>query len=141
MTSRDDAGPAGPAPPASDRSLGDLAGELTKDLSRLMRQELELAKAEAKQEAKQAGQGAGMIGSGGLAALLALIFISLAAVFGLGNTMDLGWAALIVGVVWAAVAGALVAMGRSQLRRASPALPQTTETLKEDARWARQRSS
>ena len=141
MTSQQEGPTRSAPPPVGDRSLGELAGELTADLSRLMRQEIELAKAEAKQEAKQAAQGAGMFGGGGLAALVGLVFLSLAAVYGLGNVMDLEWAALIVGIVWAAIAAVLMTVGRNRLRQVEPGLPQTAETLKEDVRWARQRNS
>src|SRR5664279_6119064 len=82
-------------------SLGDLVGQLTGDLSRLMRAEIALAKAEAKEEVSRAGRGAGMLAGAGVSGQLVLVFASLAVMFGLGHWMALGWAALIVGVVWA----------------------------------------
>src|SRR5512142_3385360 len=88
--------PAGPD--AGDTSLGDLVGRLTGDLSRLMRAELALAKAEAKEEAGRASRGAGLLGAAGVGANLMLTFASLALMFGLGHWMALGWAALIVTV-------------------------------------------
>lgn len=118
-------------------SLGDLVGRLTTDLSRLMRAELALAKAEAKEEAGRAGRGVGLLTGAGVAATLLLTFASLALTFGLGNWMDLGWAALIVAVLWAIVAAVLARLGRDALKDVNPALPQTTETLKEDAQWAK----
>lgn len=119
------------------RSVGDLVGRLTSDLSRLMRAELALAKAEAKEEARQAGAGAGLLAGAGVAGHLLLVFASLAVMFGLGAWMDLGWAALIVAVVWAVVAAALASSGRGRLRRAAPPMSETVDTLKEDARWAK----
>jgi len=135
--------PGGARPPASgpddvgDASVGDLVGHLTGDLSRLMRAELALAKAEAKEEAARAGRGAGLLAGAGVGANLVLTFVSLAVVFGLGAWMPLGWAALIVGVVWAIASAVLASSGRRALTTVNPALPQTTETLKEDARWAK----
>jgi len=120
-----------------DVSLGDLVGQVTGDLSRLMRAELALAKAEAKEEAAQAGRGAGMLAGAGVGAHLLLIFLSLAVMFGLGAWMPLGWAALIVAVIWAIVAAVLASSGRKALKQANPTLPQTTETLKEDAQWVK----
>jgi uncharacterized membrane protein YqjE len=132
---------AHPVDPATrdvgDTSLGDLVGQVTGDLSRLMRAELALAKAEAKEEAAQAGRGAGMLAGAGVGAHLLLIFLSLAVMFGLGAWMPLGWAALIVAVIWGIVAAALASSGRKALKTANPTLPQTTETLKEDAQWVK----
>jgi hypothetical protein len=125
----------------ADRSFGELLGELSSDLSRLVRQEIALAKAETKEELSKAGQGAGMLGGAGVAGLLTLLFLSLALMFALANAMDVGWAALIVAVLWAVVGGVLVAVGRSRLRQATPPLQQTVETLKEDARWAKKQTS
>lgn len=118
-------------------SVGELVGKLTGDLSRLMRAELALAKVEAKEEAGRAGKGAGLLAGAGVGANLMLTFASLALMFGLGNWMDLGWAALIVAVLWAVVAAALASSGRTAMKTVNPSLPQTTETLKEDAQWAK----
>jgi hypothetical protein len=128
---------AQPAPDVGNASVGDLVGRLTTDLSRLMRAELGLAKAEAKEEAGRAGRGAGLLAGAGVAATLLLAFASLALMFGLGRWMALGWAALIVAVLWAIVAAVLGTSGRNALRTVNPALPQTTQTLKEDAQWAK----
>lgn len=124
-------------PDVGNTSLGDLVGRLTTDLSRLMRAELALAKAEAKEEAGRAGRGAGLLTGAGVGGNLALTFGSLALMFGLGHWMALGWAALIVAVLWAIVAAGLASVGRNALRTVNPSLPQTTDTLKEDAEWAR----
>jgi len=120
-----------------DASVGDLVGNLTGDLSRLLRAELALAKAEAKEEATRAGRGAGLLAGAGVSGNLVLTFASLALVFGLGAWMPLGWAALIVAVLWAVVAAVLASSGRGALSTVDPSLHRTTETLKEDARWAK----
>lgn len=118
-------------------SIGDLVKEIAADMSLLVRQEVDLAKAEVKQEATKAGKGAGMLGAAGFAGCMTLVLLSLAAVFGIGSETGLGWAALIVAAVWAVVGAILAAAGRTQLRRVHPKPERTVETLKEDARWAR----
>ncbi len=120
-----------------DVSLGALVGNLTGDLSRLMRAELALAKAEAKEEATNAGKGVGMLAGAGVGGHLVLVFASLALMWALGSLMPLGWAALIVAVLWGVVAGVLYAMGRKNLQRATPPMQETVDTLKEDAQWAK----
>ncbi len=115
---------------AADTSLGELVGEVSRDLSVLMRQELELAKAELAESAKRAGMGAGLLGGAGYAAGMAVLFLSLALWWALGLLVGLGWSAVIVAVIWAIVAGILFAVGRSRLKTVQGA-PQTVETVKE----------
>lgn len=111
-------------------TIGDLIGDITSDLSTLMRQELELAKAEARQSAGRAGKGAGMLGGAGLAGWFALLFLSLALWWGLGQLIDsLGWSAVIVAVIWAVIAAILAVVGRSQLKQIT-GLAHTVETTK-----------
>ena len=124
-------------PDVSDVSFGEIVKNLSTDLSTLVRKEIELAKAEAKDEVSKAGQGAGMFAGAGVGALLMLIFLSLALTLGLDNFMGTGWAALIVGVLWAIVAGVLAMLGKKKFQQAAPPLQQTKDTLKEDARWAK----
>jgi len=119
----------------STTSIGELIGDISDDLSKLFRQEVELAKAEVRQEASKAGKAAGMLGAAGFAGYLAVLLLSFALVFALGNVMDLGWAALIVAAIWAIVGGVLYAAGRKRLRTVSPVPRQTVETIKEDAQW------
>jgi uncharacterized membrane protein YqjE len=119
------------------RGIGELISEVTSDLSRLFRQEVELAKAEVREEAKTAGRAAGMFAGAAIAALLVLVLLSFALVYALGEVMALGWAALIVGVLWAIIAAVLVVVGRNQARAIDPVPRQTAETLKEDAQWLR----
>jgi uncharacterized membrane protein len=115
---------------ADNASLGELLGDVTRDLSTLMRQEVELAKAEAKQSATKAGKGAGMLAGAGVAGHFVLLFLSLAVMFALGALMPLGWAAVIVAVIWGIIAAVLASMGRKELKQIK-GLPQTGETLSE----------
>jgi Putative Actinobacterial Holin-X, holin superfamily III len=115
---------------ASSASLGQLLGEVTKDISTLMQQEVALAKAEIRQDATKAGKGAGMLGGAGLAGYLVLLFLSLALMFALDSFMATGWAALIVAAIWAVVGAVLAVMGKSQLQRVQGP-KQTVETAKE----------
>jgi len=116
-------------------SVGEIIGNISNDLSQLFRQEVELAKAEVREEAGKAGKAAGMLGGAGFAAYLAVVLFSFAIVFGLANVMDAGWAALIVGVVWAAIGAVLYANGRKKLKTVDPMPRRTVDTLKEDAQW------
>ncbi|MFC3893123.1 phage holin family protein [Lentzea rhizosphaerae] len=122
---------------ATGESLGDLVSELTGDLSKLMRQELELAKAEIRQEATKAGKATGMLAAAGFAGYLTTVLLSLALVFALGAIMPLGWAALIVAALWGIAGAVLYTSGRAKLRTVNPKPERTVETLKEDAEWAK----
>lgn len=119
------------------RSLGEIVGDLTSDLTTLVKQELELARTELKEEAAKAGKGAGMLGGAGIAGLLALILGSFALAYLLDNWMPVELAFLIVTLLWAIVGAVLAARGRKELKNANPQLPETQQTLKEDAAWAR----
>jgi hypothetical protein len=116
-------------------SVGQLIGEISDDLSTLFRQEVALAKAEIQQEATKAGKAAGMLGGAGFAGYMTVLLLSFALVFALGNVMDLGWAALIVAVVWGIAGAVLYANGRKKLKAVDPMPHRTVETLKEDAEW------
>jgi hypothetical protein len=115
---------------ADNASLGELLGEVTRDLSTLMRQEVELAKAELKQSATKAGKGGGMLAGAGVAGHFVLVFLSLALMFALGALMPLGWSAVIVAVIWAIIAAVLASIGRKNLKQIQ-GMPQTGETLSE----------
>jgi len=114
---------------AATTSLGDLLGEVTQDLSELMRQEIALAKAELKESATRAGTGAGMLGGAGYAALMAVFFLSVALWWALGRLIGLGWSAVIVAVIWAVVAAILFFVGRKQIKEVRGA-PRTVESLR-----------
>ncbi|RAX16223.1 phage holin family protein [Pseudarthrobacter sp. AG30] len=115
---------------ADNASLGELLGDVTRDLSTLMRQEVDLAKAELKQTATRAGKGSGMLAGAGVGGHFVLLFLSLALMFALGAVMPLGWSALITAVVWAIIAAVLASMGRKELKQIK-GMPQTGETLSE----------
>ncbi|MDO3703793.1 phage holin family protein [Micromonospora sp. C28SCA-DRY-2] len=112
-------------------SVGELLGDVTRDLSTLMRQEVQLAKAELREEATQAGKAGGLLGGAGLAGFLAVLFVSYAVWWGLSNVMDQGWAALLVAIAWAVVAGILLANGRTRLRQTRAVLPRTQQTARQ----------
>ncbi len=110
-------------------SVGQLIGEVTKDLSTLMRQELELAKAEMKVEAKKAGQGAGMFGAAGLAGLMTVIFLSIALWWALSHLVGHSWSALIVAILWGIVAAVAALMGKKKFQQVNPKPERTVDTL------------
>ncbi|MET3143739.1 UNVERIFIED_ORG: putative membrane protein [Arthrobacter sp. UYEF2] len=128
-----------PAPPpsaahakADNTSLGDLLGEVTRDLSTLMRQEVELAKAELKESASKAGRGGGMLAGAGVAGHFVLLFLSIALWVALGGLMGLGWSAVVVAVIWGVIAAVLASVGRRELKTVK-GMPQTAETLQKNS--------
>ncbi len=123
--------------PARGESLGKLASDLSNDLSTLMRQEVELAKAEVRQEVSRAGKGAGMLGGAGFAGWMVAVFASLALTFALAAVIPAGWAALTTTALWAIVGGVLFVVGRNTLKQVNPKPEQAAQTIKEDVQWAR----
>jgi hypothetical protein len=122
---------------AHERKLGELVGDLSRDLSTLMRQEVELAKAEVREEATKAGKAGGMLGGAAIAALFALLLLAFAAAWGLSEIVPEGVAFLILGLVFGALAAGLFIVGKAQLRLVHPVPDETVETLKEDVQWAK----
>src|SRR3954452_16722570 len=118
-------------PDVEGTSVGQLLGEVSKDLSTLMRQELELAKAEMKVEAKKAGQGAGAFGVAAFAGYMVLMFLSFALWWALENVMDAGLAALIVAVLWGVIAAVGYVMGKKKFQQVNPKPERTVETLQQ----------
>jgi hypothetical protein len=114
---------------AGSQSIGELFVDVSKDVSLLIRQELELAKAELRESATSAGKGAGELTGAAVAAHLGLVFLSLAAWWAIGNGIGRGWAGLIVGVFYLAVAAVLAGVGRKDLKSVR-GLPTTTDTAK-----------
>ncbi|OUE08061.1 hypothetical protein CMsap09_03850 [Clavibacter michiganensis] len=115
---------------AATTSLGDLLGDVTKDVSTLMRQEIALAKAEIGDSAKKAGKGAGLLGGAGYAGIMAVLFLSLALMYALSYWFDdLAWAAVVVAVIWAVIGLVLYLQGRKQLKTVQGA-PRTAESVK-----------
>ena len=125
----------------SDRPVGELMRELSAQTSTLVHKELELAKLELTEKGKQAGIGAGMFGGAGLVGLYAAGALTAGLVLALATSVT-GWlAALIVAVVYGAVAGALALMGRAKVKQAVPPVPeQATESVKEDVQWTKTRA-
>lgn len=133
MTSdpRGGTGPGGPPAPVgnhrgdpAEASTGELFTRLSTQLSELMRGELELARTELVAKGKRAGVGAGLAGTGGVVALLGAGALVAAAIAGLANVVPLWLSALVIGVLLLLIAGLLAAVGRNQLRRATPPVPQ-----------------
>jgi hypothetical protein len=124
------------APNTSDASLGELVAMATRDLSTLMRQEVELAKVEIKRDVVAAAKGAGGLGAAGFAAVLGLVFLSTAAAFALGRVVPLGTGFLIVGGGYLLVAAVAGLVGVKSFKKMGPPA-KTIETLKDDAAWAK----
>lgn len=114
---------------AETTSLGDLLAEVSRDISLLMRQEVELAKAELKESGSRAGKGAGLLAGAGVAGHFVLLFLSIALWWGLGELLGWGWSAVIVAVIWAIIGGILYALGKKEMK-AVRGMPTTTETVK-----------
>jgi hypothetical protein len=135
-----------PQPPRSpadtgNESVGELIAELATDVSRLFRQEVELAKVELRAEAVKAGKAGGMLAAAGFAGYMVAVLVTLAVVAALAEVMPPGWAAVIVAVIWAIVGAVLYTVGRRRMATVSPVPEQTVETIKEDARWLRNQTS
>lgn len=115
--------------PGDGRSIGDLLGQVTADLSDLVRQEIALARAEATDSAKRASKAAGMFSGAAVAGHMVLLFVSVAVWWALGNAIGRGWSALVVALVWAVVAAVLALQGKKNVEQVK-GLPRTSETLK-----------
>jgi len=115
---------------AEHASIGELVADISQGLSTLLRQEVELAKAEVRESTSRAGKAAGMFGGAALSGWMALLFLSLAVWEWLSRALDdRGWAAVIVVAGWAVVGAVLAAMGRRTTKEIQ-GLPRTTETAK-----------
>jgi len=114
---------------AANTSLGDLLGEVTRDVSTLMRQEIALAKAELAETGKRAGKSAGLLGGAGYAGMMAVLFVSIAAWWGLGYLIGNAWSAVVVAIVWAIVAFVLYLRGRKEMGAIRGA-PRTVDSIK-----------
>jgi uncharacterized membrane protein YqjE len=122
---------------ARNSSTGELVKQLSNQLSTLIRKELDLAKTELTEKGKVAGRGAGMFGGAGVAGLLALGSLTALVILLLDKAMDTWVAALLVTLVWGAVAAVLAMAGRDRVRAATPPAEETVETVKEDVQWAK----
>jgi VIT1/CCC1 family predicted Fe2+/Mn2+ transporter len=125
-----------------ERPLGEVAKQLTRDVSTLVRQEVELAKAEMSEKGRTAAPGLGMLGGAGVLALCAAGALTGFAVLVLAVFLPEWLAALIVGVALAALSWLLVKQGKERVKEAGKPVPeQTVETVKEDVEWAKTRAS
>jgi Putative Actinobacterial Holin-X, holin superfamily III len=131
------------APPVqADRPIPDLMKQLADETTTLVRQELELFKTEMSEKGKRAGIGVGMLGGGGLVALYALAALTTCVIAGLSLAIPVWAAALMVAVVYGALAGFLAITGKTKVQQALPPAPeQTAETVKEDIEWAKTRAA
>jgi hypothetical protein len=122
-----------------ERPIGDLLKQLSQETSTLVKQELDLARAEMTQKGKHAGVGAGFIGAGALFGLGTFGAITASLIALLVTALDHVWlAALIVAIVYGAIAGVLAIQGKDKIQEATPVAPeQTVETVKEDVEWAK----
>jgi len=121
-----------------ERGTGELLKELSDHTTTLVRQEIELAKAELGEKGKKAGLGAGMFGGAGLFGVFALAALTTCIIVALDSAMPLWLAALIVAVIYGAIAGVLALQGRNKVQEAGPPVPeQATESVKEDVQWAK----
>jgi uncharacterized membrane protein YqjE len=120
-----------------DRGLGELLKDLAGQTTTLVRQEIKLAQAEITQRGKVAGRGAGMLAGAAVAALLGLGAFTALLIIALDSLLPLWLAALIVALLWLAVAAALGMSGKKALEASTPPAPQTVETVKEDIEWAK----
>jgi uncharacterized membrane protein YqjE len=121
-----------------EHGTGELLKELSDHTTTLVRKEIELAKAELGEKGKKAGQGAGMFGGAGLFGVFAFGALTTAIIAALDTAMELWLAALIVAVVYGAIAAVLALQGRNKVQEAGPPVPeQATESVKEDVQWAK----
>lgn len=128
----------GEADELRDRPVGELLKQLANETTTLVKQELELAKAELTEKGRKAGPGFGMWGAAGVVGLLALGALTAFFILALDGFMPNWLAALVVAVAYGAIAGVLYLTGKQRVEEAGPAKPeQTIETLKEDVEWAK----
>lgn len=124
-----------------DESIAELTRRLTDQTKTLVRQEIELAKAELEEKGKRVGLGAGMFGAAGLLGFFAFATLTAFLILALATAVAPWLAALIVTVAYAAVAGVLALIGKQKVQQATPPIPeQTVETVKEDVAWTKQRA-
>lgn len=131
--------PDTPDPELKELPIGELMKQLASETSTLVRQELDLAKAEMAEKGKQAGKGAGLLGAGTIVGLLALGALTAFLIALIQTAVDHTWlAALIVTLIYAAIAGVLALTGKKEVQEATPPVPeQTVQTVKEDVEWAK----
>ena len=125
-------------PERRERSVATLLSDLARDFSLLIRQEVALAKAEASEKVGQLGMGIGMMAAGGFVAFAGLIVLMFAGVYALSLVMEPWQAALIVGGVVTLLGLILVFVGKSKLSADKLTPQRTIQSIKDDARWAKE---
>jgi hypothetical protein len=124
-----------------DRPVGDLMKDLSEQTSTLVRKEIELAKAELQVKGKRAGLGAGMFGGAGLFGFFAFAALTATFILALAEAVAPWLAALIVTVVYGAIAGALALQGKNKVQEATPPVPErAVDSSKEDVEWVKTRA-
>ena len=124
-----------------ERPIGELFGKLSTETSTLIRQEMALARAELTEKGKEAGKGAGLLGGAGAVGLLGAGAITAGIILLLDLAIAAWLAAVIVGLIYVAVAAFLGLKGRDRIQAATPPIPeQTVDTVKEDVEWAKTRA-
>ena len=123
-----------------ERSLGELFADLSRETSNLVRQEVSLAKVELSTKASKVGKDVAFIGLGAAIAYAGLLAILAAVIILLAYFLPNWLAALIVGVVVAAIGGVLVQKGLDALKQESLAPQETIQTMKENAQWAKEQT-
>ena len=124
-----------------DRPIAELMKELSDQTTTLVRKEIELAKRELAEKGNRAAAGAGMFGGAGLFGFFAFGALTAAAVLGLATVLPAWLAGLIVAVVYGAIAGVLALRGKTQIKQATPPLPeQAVDSTKEDLEWVKTRA-
>jgi MFS family permease len=124
-----------------ERPVGELVKEATEQAQTLVRQEIELAKAELSEKGKKAGIGAGMFGGAGLFGLFAFGALTAAFIAAVDLALPFWAAALIVAAVYGAIAGVLALTGKNKVQEASPPVPEeAVDNVKEDVAWTKERA-
>jgi uncharacterized membrane protein YqjE len=124
-----------------DRPIADLLRDLSDQTTTLVRKEIELAKLELAEKGKKAAAGAGMFGGAGLFGVFAFGALTACIVLALATALDAWLAALIVAVVYGAIAAVLALRGRTQVRQATPPVPeQAVDSTTEDLEWVKTRA-
>lgn len=121
-------------------SIAGLLQDIVANIQGIIRSEVRLAKAEIKEDATTTVRGAAMLAVGAVLGLYAVGFLLLCAVYALDAIVPHWAAALIVGLVVAAIAGVVAAIGLERIKKVNPAPDQTIDSIKEDVQWVKQQT-
>jgi len=125
-----------------DESVGELLGRVASDIGALVSSEVELAKTELRDEANRLGRAMGFFGGGTIVGWFAIMLLSLAAAWGLGELLDsIPLGLLIVGAIYTVIAAVLLVLGRNRMREVHPVPEATIASIKEDIQWLKQQAS